>query len=758
MECSDIVGYVDPLNVSPGAKAAVKVSCSRDTFTSKVFRLGSGYSHPDAPPVSHKVVDAFPQQTHRGTPQFSRIGSSVRIDSWNEPDLDEVDILYISFSCQPTLPSGSGHEQYLFSSFDDINLIGFQGLLAEDGSLLVRVAGPTELQEVRFSLEFVRHQWYKLMFSIEFDPPNVRLQSWAKGRDIGELVQPAQEEHRLNHEPRISSALPMAIASDSRPDKPLTKSEKSVSFNGKIERFLIETQLDGTVSTILALDFSHGIPTDEIRDVDGKLCGKTINGPSRAVTSGHWNGSKSDWTTYKEGYRAIHFHDDDLDDVNWETSFELDMPKDLRSGCYAVFVDDGQTTDWIPFFVKPDPRAVKVPPVALIIPTFTYTAYANEHLFDENRDVHFMAEGTEIDKYSKTMMKRPDLGISLYDSHNDGSGTCYSSVKRPILNMRPDYCMWLFDGPREFPADLWFVDFLQRELGPEGFDVITDHQISESGSQLLARYQVLMSCSHPEYPTFSMLDTYTNFLKDGGRFMYLGGNGYYWVTTHDPDRPHRIEVRRGEAGCRTFGLPPGNWHHSMTGELGGLWRSRGRLPNKLFGVGSCAMGVGKGSGYGITKEAREHPRVSRFLLGLEADEIIGDFGLVQGAASGDEIDRLDFDLGTPHNAVMVATTKLAGGHSDEYMLFNEETLYPMINTTGRTSDKVRSDIVFFETPSGGAVFSVGSINWVGALAWKAFNNNVAKLTANVLHDFVRDPGMISEGVQQYRPSAHKTTE
>ncbi|KAL8870668.1 MAG: hypothetical protein Q9174_003340 [Haloplaca sp. 1 TL-2023] len=739
MDCSDILGYVDPLNVLPGEKAAVKVSCNRDTFTSKVFRLGSGYSHPDAPPVSHKRVDAFPQQTHQGTPQFSRIGSSVRIDSWTNTNIDDVETISFSFWCQPTLPAESGHEQYLFSSLDAENLDGFQCLLAEDGSLLLRVAGPTELQEIRFSVKLERHRWYKLIFAIEIETPLVRLQSRAQGRDIGELDQTSEEEYRLDHEPRISSKLPLTIASDSRPYAPLKKSEKSVSFNGKIERVLVEMQRDCTLSTILALDFSHGISTDEIRDVHGVLRGRTINGPSRAVTGRCWNASKSDWIKSPEGYKAIYFHDDDLDDAGWETSFELAIPSDLRSGCYAVFLDDGETTDWIPFFVKPDPTAVKVPPVALIIPTFTYAAYANEHLFDESRAVHFMAEGTKIDKYSKTMMKRPDLGISLYDSHNDGSGTCFSSVKRPILNMRPDYCMWLFDGPREFPADLWFVDFLARELGPEGFDVITDHQISESGPRLLNRYQVLMSCSHPEYPTFSMLDAYSAFLSNGGRFMYLGGNGYYWVTTHDTNRPHRIEVRRAEAGCRTFGLPPGNWHHSLTGELGGLWRSRGRPPNKLFGIGSCAMGVGKGSGYGITKEAREHPRVSKFLTGLRADEIIGDFGLVQGAASGDEIDRLDFDLGTPRNAVMVGTTKLAGGHSDEYMLFNEETLYPMVNTTGTTSDKIRSDIVFFDTPSGGAVFSVGSINWVGAMAWKAYDNNVAKLTANVLHDFIKTP-------------------
>ena len=218
--------------------------------------------------------------------------------------------------------------------------------------------------------------------------------------------------------------------------------------------------------------------------------------------------------------------------------------------------------------------------------------------------------------------------------------------------------------------------------------------------------------------------------------MYLGGNGYYWVTTHDPTRPHRIEVRRAEAGCRTFGLPAGNWHHSLTGELGGLWRSRGRPPNHFVGLGSCAMGVGKGSAYGISPSARSDPRLEPFLRNLTTSTI-GDYGLAQGAASGDEIDRLDHTLGTPRNAIMIATTKLAGGHSDAYMLFNEETLYPMVNTTGTTSDKIRSDVILFETPSGGAVFSVGSINWVGAMAWKAFDNDVARMTANTLHEFIR---------------------
>jgi N,N-dimethylformamidase len=54
---------------------------------------------------------------------------------------------------------------------------------------------------------------------------------------------------------------------------------------------------------------------------------------------------------------------------------------------------------------------------------------------------------------------------------------------------------------------------------------------------------------------------------------------------------------------------------------------------------------------------------------------------------------------------------------------------------GTESPKVRADMVFFETPNGGAVFSVGSINWLSSLAWNQFDNNVARVTENVLRRF-----------------------
>lgn len=260
------------------------------------------------------------------------------------------------------------------------------------------------------------------------------------------------------------------------------------------------------------LDFPLNISTDKVRNASGNEGhGELINGPSRAVTGHKWDASQTAWTHASYGYGAIHFHDDDLDDDMWENTFVLDLPENLLSGCYGITVNDRVSTDFIPFFVRPDPNARRIPPVALIIPTFTYAgkvaahfiplttyqniAYANEYLHDESREVRFRGDPEKKDKYFQTLMRRPDLGVSLYDSHNGGSGTVFSSLKRPVLNMRPDDSMWLFDGPREFSADLWSVDFLDRELGAQGYDIITDHDISEYGAPLLKKYRVLLSCS-----------------------------------------------------------------------------------------------------------------------------------------------------------------------------------------------------------------------------------------------------------------------
>ncbi len=89
----------------------------------------------------------------------------------------------------------------------------------------------------------------------------------------------------------------------------------------------------------------------------------------------------------------------------------------------------------------------------------------------------------------------------------------------------------------------------------------------------------------------AIIDALEGHVRGGGRLMYLGGNGHYWVTAVDPRRPHLIEIRRGNSGGRTWESAPGEAYLSSTGEPGGLWRHRGRPPNRLLGVGFSAQGA-----------------------------------------------------------------------------------------------------------------------------------------------------------------------
>lgn len=84
-------------------------------------------------------------------------------------------------------------------------------------------------------------------------------------------------------------------------------------------------------------------------------------------------------------------------------------------------------------------------------------------------------------------------------------------------------------------------------------------------------------------------------------------------------------------------------------------------PYQLFGIGSNAMRVANGVGYGITEE----PGSDSGLAFLPHSAGLNNGIHRTGTASsiGDEIDRLDYDLGTPRNADIIATSKLAGGRS-----------------------------------------------------------------------------------------------
>src|SRR5262249_3439988 len=93
-------------------------------------------------------------------------------------------------------------------------------------------------------------------------------------------------------------------------------------------------------------------------------------------------------------------------------------------------------------------------------------------------------------------------------------------------------------------------------------------------------------------------------------------------------------------------------------------------------------------------------------------------------------------LGSPAHALLLATS--AGRHTDYYQVTSEDVPIQVPGQGGTQSPLVRADMVFFETAGGGAVFSVGSINWLGSLGTNGYDNNVARITNTLLNRF-RDP-------------------
>ena len=305
-----------------------------------------------------------------------------------------------------------------------------------------------------------------------------------------------------------------------------------------------------------------------------------------------------------------------------------------------------------------------------------------------------------------------------------------------MLNLRIGYITYpdpdiRGSGMRHFPADTHLIAWLEAK--GIAYDLISDQELHDEGVDLLGNYRTLMTGSHPEYHTPRTLDAIEAWRDRGGRLCYLGGNGFYWKIALSPEKEGVIEIRRGEGGIRAWAAEPGEYYNQFDGEYGGLWRRNGRPPQNLCGVGFTAQGNYSGSCYRKRPEAGD-PRVAWMFEGIEED-VFGDHGLGGHGAAGFELDRADKRLGTPEHALVVAGSE---NHPPDtpWVLVPEEQLTHIVTWPGEPyRDLIRADMVFFETPAGGAVFSVGSITFCSSLPSEGFDNDISRLLENVLRRF-----------------------
>jgi N,N-dimethylformamidase len=713
-----IVGYSDVWSVAPGDRIRFMVSTTHPRYEASIVRVFHGDPTPGGPGRKIRPVETTIDGEYAGREQRYPLGSYGIVEQ--APPVEVGDSFAVSAWIYPTTP-GSG-AQGIVTCWHEADRRGWGLFLEHEGDLGLRIDGETVRTDAplrAFAWTYVRARVVGDQVELEQRP--LRRFPFDESAIVVERSLPTETMS-------LSGTGPLVLAGHVAPNGPVG------SFNGKLESPRLES--GGVV--VAEWDFSREIGGDAIRDVSGNgRDGRLVNMPMRAVTGRRWSGRELDWKQAPEQYAAVFFHDDDLEDAGWEPDFELVVPDDLPTGVYAAWLHADGDEEWIPFFVRP-PRGTAASPVALLVPTLSYLAYANEHSAITNpvavADFNLWDYMQPEDHLA---MNVPLLG--LYEKHRDGVGCCYSSRLRPVANMRPHYHMPLVRSAHQFPADLHLVDWLEEK----GFevDIVTDEDLHAEGLELLARYRVVLTGSHPEYWTTPMLDALAGYLVTGGRLKYFGGNGFYWVTSVDPARPHVIEVRRGRRGTGTWRGAPGEDYHSTTGEPGGLWRDRGRPPQRLVGVGMATQGFDRALPFEREQASRD-PRAAWIFEGVP-DGPIGESGLVMGGAAGLEVDRLDYSLGTPQHALLVAS---ATGFSDSYQHVVEEVESSDSKQGGSVSPFVRGDMVFFELARGGAVFSASSIAWCGSLSQNDYDNGVSRITENVLRRFAAD-GPVNDAVR-----------
>jgi N,N-dimethylformamidase len=206
---------------------------------------------------------------------------------------------------------------------------------------------------------------------------------------------------------------------------------------------------------------------------------------------------------------------------------------------------------------------------------------------------------------------------------------------------------------------------------------------------------------HPEYWSRAMYQRLKSWVYErGGRLMYLGGNGINCEVEFLDEATLRFKTQLLSANGSLGMFDPENreiyyesrFHRTVECEA------------NLLGVVTTSSGIMTAAPYHVLD-------ASHWVFG-ETDLQYGDqFGKeslqerCHGGASGHETDkRCRF---TPSNAVLLAK--------------------------GMNPDQGGAEMVYYETESGGAVFSVGSITYTASL-W--VDSAISKITSNVIRRFL----------------------
>ncbi len=752
LDALGISGYPSQMTVKPGDTVQIMASTKEPAFEATMVRIVHGDADPRGPGVQEEVIDTPVNGTYNGANQRLPLGSYVEIPdarhlradgsftvtAWIAPTT--IPGSPFNRIAIPRSPVGSPRMQGLISKWSENDNRGYCLCIDEQGSIALRIGNGRNVETI--STGVTLRPWApgqgggEAFFRHSPRPQHVNRSGWyfvaaSYDAQTGDAVVLQQSESTLPDDSTKTSQATLGRngVRDSRTSLLMAAYWNASGdnhpvgfFNGKIEspryydRAFDEDDLKHLATgsdvdhPVAAWDFYEKMSTDDIIDSGShQLHGHAINLPVRALTSHNWDRTTMSYHEDPSQWGSVYFHEDDLGDAGWSPAFNYKVPANARSGTYAARLKANGNTYHVVFVVRPSAPQSSI---AMLVPTFSYLAYGST-----------------------------GGSLSQYSYHSDGSGYVYSSALRPLEDVRPYETGYKGEGrPWQFEADTHIFHWLEVR----GYDVdyITDHDLHREGQDLLESYSTVITGSHPEYISTKEMDALKGWLEGGGRMIYMGGNGFYWVTALSDDGTY-TELRRHD-GTQAWHGAPGEHYHSTDGEFGGLWRFRGRPPQELVGVGFGAQGFGYRGGsadYNVPldrTEASYSPEASWIFEGVSRETGIGgDMPTLQaeGGPMGEEVDRVDYSLGTPANAIVVGVSRQFG---DEYMRVVEEVNTSSLFQGGSRNPMVRGDVTIIYYPNGGAVFSTSSMVWSGGFFHNNYQNDMTRITENVLDKFVSD--------------------